>query len=542
MVVEFVKGKTREYIAQIDFALNFDDRNIKSVKVKKGRAVKYDGEIASYFNDDGETVSGRCSSLKSAIVALNWLAPRPFKEESAEADAELFEGVEDTSAEAQTLVPAGDYDSLKGGNFESDGAKQDFAIAGKTKKREIILEEDLIVKEFPVKKEEVVQRPKQERLEVARDQAAVKEVGPISVTSSTVVTKEKKRSPKIIVADEMGADGTIPLKRKAASTDTGASDKKKKGFVVDDTTPRPMHDEMTLDEVRRVTKVINADESQDAQVVTKIDRTKIKVQQIDGITMRKPAKQSHDIKLNKVKSPQDMTITTTVGSGGGEVFDATTEEAEVVATVKKDEPVVDTPEVADTVETEVVDTAKTEVADTVVETDTPEVAEGVSDDGIAPPINVDDLLSDVVISPVTETSDEKPEVSSTEETVIPPKPSVKEAALKRAAQRKKASAATQKMVEDENPTPKKKTVKKVVKKKVVKKASDKTPAATPENSNYLSILPEDWSKLHWTKKEKFVMEQTDIDFIKYLLTTAPSKAVQNACKERLKQLGEEIPS
>ena len=548
MVVEFVKGETREYVAQIDFALNFDDRDIKSVKVKKGRALRYDGEIAVYLNDDGATVSGRCSSLKCAINALNWLIPRPSRPVSAQVatvEKDLFgNAVPSPTTPApqrgsKAVTAPNDYDPLKGGSFDTAAVvSNDFHIAGQRPKREIIKEEDLIVKHIPALRK-TEEKPKHERLEIALDQNAVKKVGEprLTVSSSTAVAgKEEKRSHQIIMADEMNADSTIPLKRTASATTDTSKPAKKSSFIVDNTTPRTINEDMTLKEVHRVTKVINADESQDARVVSTIDRSKIKVKEVDGITLRRPEPQSHDIKLKKVKTPQDMTITTTVGapgSGGGEVFDATADGVEIVGKVGKKFPV--EPEID-------------LIADTV---------EMPTSSAIELPIDVDDLLSDIDIDiPVDATSSETEEVSVVAEipasvdaplTAESLMKTPKELALERAAARKKASAATQKRIEDANPATQKRVedanpepVKKKPTKKVVKKAAANTPKTTPESSNYLLMLPEEWGELHWTKKEKFVKELTDIDFIKYLLVVETANAVQNACRERLNELGEEI--
>jgi len=523
MVVEFVKGETQDYVAQIDFGLNFDDRNIKSLKVKKGRVVSYDGEIASYLDDKGETILGRCTSLKSAINALHWLVPRPVElDDEVESSAEdtLFDNEQEPTTPQSQASPKhvsapNDYDDFKGGSFDTALVKSDeFVIADNLKhaadkkRREIIKEEDLIVKTLPNLKK-TKEKPKSERLEIALDQNAVKKVGERTiVSSSTVVNKEKKRNPKVIQSDEMGADHTQPLKRigKTATEEP----KKKDSFIVDNTTPLTVNEDMTLDEVRRVTKVIQVDESQDAQVVTKIDRSKIKVKEIDGITLKKPKPQSHDIKLSKVKTPSDMTITTTVGapgSGGGEVFDATEDGVEVVAKVgEKSSPKKDV-------------TASQIVEDMIA----PQTEE--TEGTVEAPIDVDDLLSDAMITPVTDVPEEK--AITEEETVETSRESSKRKAQKKATERKKAASKTQAAMEAE-------------KTETVEPEEKTTEPSSPEKINYLSILPEDWGKLHWVKKEKFVKKLTDIDFIKYLLTVENTKAIQRACKERLKALGEEI--
>ena len=57
------------------------------------------------------------------------------------------------------------------------------------------------------------------------------------------------------------------------------------------------------------------------------------------------------------------------------------------------------------------------------------------------------------------------------------------------------------------------------------------------STDYLSMLPEDWGTLHWVKKEKFIKTLTDKGFIEFILSVETIKAVQNACTERLKELG-----
>jgi len=56
------------------------------------------------------------------------------------------------------------------------------------------------------------------------------------------------------------------------------------------------------------------------------------------------------------------------------------------------------------------------------------------------------------------------------------------------------------------------------------------------SSNYLSILPDDWASLHWTKKEKFIKNLNDIEFVKFIKMVETVKAVQKACDERIKEL------
>jgi hypothetical protein len=72
----------------------------------------------------------------------------------------------------------------------------------------------------------------------------------------------------------------------------------------------------------------------------------------------------------------------------------------------------------------------------------------------------------------------------------------------------------------------------------IEKGLDKKEVAKTSGSiNYLDMLPDDWSTLHWVKKEKFIANIVDPEFIKFILKVESIKAVQNACKKRLEELG-----
>ena len=58
-------------------------------------------------------------------------------------------------------------------------------------------------------------------------------------------------------------------------------------------------------------------------------------------------------------------------------------------------------------------------------------------------------------------------------------------------------------------------------------------------TDYLLTLPDNWGKMHWVKKEQFIKGIDDIYFIKFILSMENTKAVRNACNERLKELGHE---
>jgi len=538
MVAEFIKGQPQEYVAQIDFGLNFDDRNVKSVKIKKGHKLRYDGEVVSYLSDNGENIIGPCSHLKSAITNMKWLIPCPDTKKSETKESEQEESMEDLF-ENEVPVPKAlkNYDSLRGGNFDSHMAQNpEFVVAGKHK---VIKEEDLIVGSIPSLKKPEKEEKKSDKFEIALDQATADER--LVVSSTTANKKEGKRKPEIIRADEMNSDAVLPLKiKKEKSSDP----QKKSSFVVDKTTPRTVNEDMTLDEIQRITKVEVSEESQDAKVVSKIDRSKIKVQQVEGITLNKvKPRAQEDITFNKTKSPKEMTIKTTVGSGGTEIFDST-QNVDEVAKINKDGSIAPVkeetlPEKEETIpekegtvpekegtipekEGTVPEKEGTipEKEGTVPEKEgtipqkegtVPEkekkgtisdTTEKTTEESVVSAIDIDDLLSDVSIKPKSE-----------------------ESAKKRADQRKKSASNTQTAMESER---KQKTKK------------GRKSSKTKKDSNYLLMLPDDWGKLHWVKKEKFIKEQTDIKLIEYILSVETVKAVLNACRERLKELGQEV--
>jgi len=287
-VVEFKKGEFQEFSAKTEFALNFDDRHLKSIKMRVGETITYDGEIAVYYRPTGEQVMGRVASLKSVINKAGWLVPvgvvvTAVKEEPSKKD------------------PTKDYDPKIGGNFDTF-----MAADTKRPKPQIITEKDRIVKYTGEKKEEEPAK-KTGKLEVSGDQVAVKERTIVSNSTSTV--KQTKRTMVITKADEMGAEGTLPISmKKQASSDP----KKKNSFVVDVTTPS-ISDGASMAEVQRAKGVVQVGESQEAKVVKTIDRSKMEVQQVEGVTLRKTV------------SPKEMTIKTTTGSGGTPITDIQSE-------------------------------------------------------------------------------------------------------------------------------------------------------------------------------------------------------------------------
>ena len=477
MFTEFTRGKSLKFKARLSFALNWDDRNVKSIKIKEGQELLYDGEVAVVDNGDG-LIKGRCMGLKSAINVMDWLTP--IKNGKSSKVSEVPQIV------SSNLFGDDDYDPRLGGNLDTYMKRNNMGV-----KREVIKEEDLIVKKIsPINKKS--EAPRKGKLEIAGDQVEVPK-DRLVVSSSTVRTRIGKRDVDVIQADEMGADSTLPLKgQKKALTQT----QKKKGFIVNDTTPRPMHNDMTQDEIRRITKVINADESQDAKVVKRIDRSKMEVKEVEGITLKKTISPK-DVKFNKTTTPSGMTVKTTVGSGNNY---SVGDQGGVVVGVSK--------------------TAKNKAEKT----------------GKA-------LIEDILDEAPEPTEEEKAQAAAklVERT---------KKAKERADNRKKTSSETQKLMEkDKKPVESEKIdldkppelVKEIkVKKKKDKKVKNATKmSASDATTDFLLTLPDNWNKMHWVKKEQFIKKQDDHYFIKFILSMEITKAVRNACLERLKELGQE---
>lgn len=421
MVVVFEKGQNLEYTAVRDFALNFEDRAIKSVKVKIGESVFYDGDTASYKKLNGEQVVGRCPSLKTAINVMGWLVLKVTKKGSKSKTEKEVPPVQ------LTRNTTGDYDGFRGGNFDTYAMRNSDGVhVAHYKKPAVIREENLIAKttDFSTK---TVNTAKHLPLDVSGDQVEVR-VG-FTVNSSTSVKKESKRAMPVEQRDEMGSETASTIKGIKAPV---VKQKKSNSFTVDDKTPYTINEDMTKEDVEGVKA---STMNQSARVVSKIAKPVMEVQDTDGVVMRKkPAvTEQEGIKLTTgVQAEKEMTVGVKVSSGSDHVASAD-EEGLVVGKVK---------------------TAK----------------------------DVDNEAN--------------------------------QKAKERAEARKTASKQTQAVMEKE--------------KKSVKTESVKT--------DYLSQLPADWAKMHWTKKEIFVKSLTDKDFIKFIQTVETSKAIQNACSARLAEL------
>lgn len=300
--VSFIEGKPQEFVAEISFNLNLENK--KSSKVHKGDTILYDGRVASYTSSNGISITGESRSLRSAINA-EWLSLKKAIAVAAESKK--------VSKAKKALKEQEDFDNKKGGNFDTF-IKNDGKIISR--------EKDLIVKETtPIKKN--VEKPEStdEKLKVAGDQVAVKKVSePFTVSNSTAIPRTKTHSKIIQTSEAYGADSTMPRGAKKASEPEATQ--KKKAFTVDASTP-PVHEEATLEEVKQA-KGVEPMDNQEAKVVKKIKQP-MQVQQMDGVT------------LKKVESPKDMSITTKVSSGGESAVDiASSSDTKVIKKASED--------------------------------------------------------------------------------------------------------------------------------------------------------------------------------------------------------------
>jgi hypothetical protein len=433
MQVGQIDEKPSDYVATRDFALNWDDKKMKSVKVRSGETVSYDGAVAQYKDSKtSEEFKGPCHGLKSAIAVMGWLIPKNGKVIVAEA--------------TKVQIPRKDFDEKVGGNFETFMAKEQ-AVVIPRKKYGLIQEKDIVVKDLS--KPPVAEEKREGKLEIVGDQVAVKEK--LIIRSSTTEVTSSKFNASLIKGDEGSSEGTIPLKMQKKSTE-----KIKKTFTVDETTPRNISDDLTMDEVQRMKGVIKADDSQDARVIGRVKTSSVDVQQIEGITLKRPVPR------------QEKPITATVSRGGNEPVVNIQDDGVVVGKIKSKK----------------------------------------------------DVEADALIA--AEEKRKKVEAS-------------KQARLK-------AAAATQAALEKEKPVvvSEIENVATVVENQPT--ASEviedtKVETITPGSTDYLSQLPEDWGSMHWVKKEKFIKALTDKGFIEFILSVETIKAVQNACTERLKEIG-----
>src|SRR5271157_1536355 len=139
--ISFEAGKSQDFVAVKEFALNFDDRKIKSVKIRVNDILSFDGETASYKKTTGEMVLGKVNSLKSVINRAKWLIPVVTGKKTKVSVPEPVDPRDDALVVPEKQDPQ-DFDSKRGGNFNSFMEVE----KNKTAKSNIIREEDRIVK------------------------------------------------------------------------------------------------------------------------------------------------------------------------------------------------------------------------------------------------------------------------------------------------------------------------------------------------------------------------------------------------------------
>jgi hypothetical protein len=71
---------------------------------------------------------------------------------------------------------------------------------------------------------------------------------------------------------------------------------------------------------------------------------------------------------------------------------------------------------------------------------------------------------------------------------------------------------------------------------VVSKQINKTSSTSDSTQDYLEKMPDDWGDLHWTKKEKFIKQQTDKGLLEFIMRVENIKVVKTACKTRLEEI------
>lgn len=259
-MISATKGKMQDYISNVDFSLNFEDRT--SVKVKIGGIVRYDGITASYKKSTGEEYTGKTTSLQSAI-SRNWLTLNvkgAVPSGPVNANVEYVRNGATLKNSENIPVQDSKYSGLTGGNFET--------FLHNDQGTKVITENDRVVK----------------RSKTIGDQVSVKAVSETStVTSSTATPPTMKPYSKTIMrSDDYNAESSTPRKTKTAS----AEQKKAQTFTVDDTTPRVSEDS-TLKEVNNVTRPLVKDaESQDAKVVKKISKPRIIETESEGVVLK----------------------------------------------------------------------------------------------------------------------------------------------------------------------------------------------------------------------------------------------------------------
>lgn len=277
----FVAGKMQEYVSHLEFSLNFEfspGEVKKSVKVKKGDIVQYDGVIAKYVKQpSGEEVSGKTTSLKSAI-ANNWLTLNVPGISVGPINVNLGK----PSGGDGVAYKAPDYDPLKGGAFDDFLKKDADTVTAGSK---YIKEQDQMVKATDFNAPKAKTASTKGKMEVAGDQVSVKEVS-TTVSNSTSVGSQRTQKTVIVQADDGHADHVIVGKKKTAAV--VEAPKAKNSFTVDSNTPS-ISEGATLSEVKNATA--SFDGAQDGRIVKKVGEKKMKMpdepSEVEGIVLKK---------------------------------------------------------------------------------------------------------------------------------------------------------------------------------------------------------------------------------------------------------------
>ena len=274
-------GKMQEYISNIEFSLNFEDKK-KSARVRVGDIVHFDGVTAKHRDvRTGEENVGRAIPLKSA-VANNWLKLNTPGASVGSVNLRVDKIREDVPGK----LP--DYNKLTGGAFD-EFLKEENITSSQVKPSKVTQEDDQIVKRVNFPSQSQAEKPaaRTGKLEVSNDQVDVKSMKVSNSTSSTGGAQKTARMP-VIQHDDGHADHIIISSKNKEPAKV--QEKPKNSFTVDGSTPNLPAD-ATMNEVRRAVTPIDFDESQDAQVVGKIGQPKMadEPNEVEGIVLKKTA-------------------------------------------------------------------------------------------------------------------------------------------------------------------------------------------------------------------------------------------------------------
>ena len=265
-----IAGSVQEYVANIEFSLNFEEPKKLTTKVRVGDVVFFDGVTAKHVNKiTGEEKTGKAVPLNAAIQN-NWLSL------NVEGTAVGPINVR-TDKIREVIYKEPDYDPLKGGSFDEYlKDSKDITVAESSK---VIKEDDLIVKkaDFNGKTPAV----KSGKMEVVDDQVDVKSVRTTVANSTSVAASKSRATAKVTQADD-GQAGHVFIKGKKAEVQPV---KNKNTFTVDKYTPQ-IQEGASLEEVKKAT--VQFDGAQDAKVIKKIgSKMPSEPTEVEGIVLKK---------------------------------------------------------------------------------------------------------------------------------------------------------------------------------------------------------------------------------------------------------------